>query len=66
MALYSIGTDDVMFENEDYGTVRSLARQYIELIKTVQKIGPYYLGTDNLTTFCPLGHGHADYQLFNY
>ena len=66
VALYSIGTNDVMFENEDYGTVRALAKQYIELIKTVQKIGPYYLGTDNLTIFCFLERSYADYQLCNY
>ena len=52
VALYSIGTDDVILDNEDYGIVRTLAEQYIALIKSAQRIGPYYFGTGKSISCC--------------
>lgn len=60
--MYSIGTDDVILDNEDYGIVRTLAEQYIALIKSAQRIGPYYLGTGKSISFCLSGFV---YQLFD-
>ena len=52
VALYSVGTDDVILDKEDYGIVRTLAEQYIALIKSAQRIGPYYLGTGKSISSC--------------
>lgn len=44
VALYGIGIDENFFETSDYGTVSTLAKLYITLIKSIQRLGPYYLG----------------------
>ncbi|CAB4027398.1 Phthiocerol synthesis polyketide synthase type I [Paramuricea clavata] len=43
VALFSIGSEDLMIENDNYASVRTLAKQYIKLIKSAQRTGPYYL-----------------------
>ena len=50
VALYSIGSEDMMIENDNYASVRTLAKQYIKLIKSVQRTGPYYLGMFKVVT----------------
>ena len=46
IALYGIGLDDTSIEKSEYGTVLTLARRYIDLIRKFQSSGPYYLGKD--------------------
>ncbi|XP_028418839.1 uncharacterized protein LOC114544380 [Dendronephthya gigantea] len=43
VALYGIGVDDTSFERSEYGTVLTLARRYVDLIKKIQPEGPFYL-----------------------
>ena len=50
VALYGIGVDDTSFQKSDYGTVPTLARRYVDLIKKIQPNGPFYLGKNSLYT----------------
>ncbi|XP_028397228.1 non-reducing polyketide synthase cla3-like [Dendronephthya gigantea] len=43
IALYGIGVDDTSIEKSDYGTVLTLARRYVDLIRKIQPSGPFYL-----------------------
>ncbi|XP_046846808.1 non-reducing polyketide synthase PKS16-like [Xenia sp. Carnegie-2017] len=43
VSLYGIGMDENLFETSDYGNVKDLAKSYIRLIKSIQRLGPYYL-----------------------
>ena len=62
VALYSVGTDDVILDKEDYGIVRTLAEQYIALIKSAQRIGPYYLGTGESISCCRSENGLSTFR----
>ncbi|XP_028418020.1 uncharacterized protein LOC114542749 [Dendronephthya gigantea] len=43
VALYGIGVNDTSFESSEYGSVLTLARRYVGLIKEIQPEGPFYL-----------------------
>ena len=48
ISLYGIGVDDTSIEKSDYGTVLTLARRYVDLIRKIQPSGPFYLGMEIL------------------
>ena len=44
VSFYSIGLAETTIEKDDFESVQTMAKRYVQLIKTEQSTGPYYLG----------------------
>ena len=44
VSFYSIGLAETTIEKDDVESVQTMAKRYVQLIKTEQSTGPYYLG----------------------
>ena len=49
VSFYSIGLAETTIEKDDFESVQTMAKRYVQLIKTEQSTGPYYLGKSEVS-----------------